>query len=996
MAEKIPIPYTGSEKYVFVSYSHQDKDLVYKDLNRLIESGIRIWYDKGIPAGPEWDEFVYPKIVCEQCALVLFYVSEHFFYSDAIAKEIKIVFNTSGTEKEVKNSFSVNIGGISAMNMWVKSENRFNFKEENIKLMLDYFGEKRIYIKHSTINDNHINEILEQLLKYDVIDERYKYKIKKNDRLYDILFIAKESTFTNSLHQGIISTYSKMPDVNFNSVLINNGNKDSADDEVIKYIEKNEKLIDGLLLRPINDISRRLILKLESLIAAGKKVILLDKDLNDSQKKSFKYSLPLFVGSDFNYGGRLIGERINTYLDTLNEDYKIFILDGPKSFLSADQRVTALKEVLNKTNRDIHTTSFIINSFDVNENIAFLEDKLHALYVNDRHILCNYHLVFYFGNDNIAKKAIQLFMHNEESYITKYIKAAKSVLFVGYDGIIDINGDIDLLNLNVNAMTVDVMPIVQGNQAAKKMIQILTDAQEELPLLLRPQLKENINLQVKKVKSIDSIKGFIETRKLLIFDLDGTIANTEVFHFKSYQIILKNYNIDFELNDFRKYIGNSEINIWNMLKIDYNLDFDVAEMLELRTKIVLELFEKEDIKPFAHFRRIINDYPNIEKVILSSQIPLVINYLLERWNLLDEFSDGKIVSVSSGKCTKEEVLRNIGEFYKLKEDYYDNTKILLFEDSAKVLSLARKLNIDSIGIEHVFNCNKLSNCNYIINEEIASGLFIGLAGIDIVHYQNEKLPEENQKSKTNDFEVYVGGPAANAAITFANLGGYATLVSCIGNSGMGKALKGMLKKYNVNVIDAISDDKYTPNISSVIVNLQNGNRTIISGQRIANDVDFVISKKIIDEVDIVLYDCNAPKLFNANISNLKDKDLILDAGSFKPHIYDALNLATEVISSSKFKVDGKTILEAMDEYGINFAAITNGENPIYYKDDKGHIGEIEVEKMDNVIDTLGAGDVLHGAYCYFRIGEKCDYVSSLKKASVVASLSVTHRGIIKK
>ena len=107
-------------------------------------------------------------------------------------------------------------------------------------------------------------------------------------------------------------------------------------------------------------------------------------------------------------------------------------------------------------------------------------------------------------------------MHNEESYITKYIKAAKSVLFVGYDGILDINGDIDLLNLNVNAMTVDVMPIVQGNQAAKKMIQILTDAQEELPLLLRPQLKENINLQVKKVKSIDSIKGFIETRKLLI------------------------------------------------------------------------------------------------------------------------------------------------------------------------------------------------------------------------------------------------------------------------------------------------------------------------------------------------------------------------------------------------------------------------------------------------------------------------------------------------
>ena len=42
---------SGNKPFVFVSYSHKDKEKVVPILNRLISEGVAIWYDKGIEAG---------------------------------------------------------------------------------------------------------------------------------------------------------------------------------------------------------------------------------------------------------------------------------------------------------------------------------------------------------------------------------------------------------------------------------------------------------------------------------------------------------------------------------------------------------------------------------------------------------------------------------------------------------------------------------------------------------------------------------------------------------------------------------------------------------------------------------------------------------------------------------------------------------------------------------------------------------------------------------
>ena len=58
------------------------------------------------------------------------------------------------------------------------------------------------------------------------------------------------------------------------------------------------------------------------------------------------------------------------------------------------------------------------------------------------------------------------------------------------------------------------------------------------------------------------------------------------------------------------------------------------------------------------------------------------------------------------------------------------------------------------------------------------GLFAGISTVDIQFYVNE-FPDSNTKNKTLSTRVDIGGPAANAAVTFAMLGGKAKLVTTI-------------------------------------------------------------------------------------------------------------------------------------------------------------------------------------------------------------------------
>lgn len=80
----------------------------------------------------------------------------------------------------------------------------------------------------------------------------------------------------------------------------------------------------------------------------------------------------------------------------------------------------------------------------------------------------------------------------------------------------------------------------------------------------------------------------------------------------------------------------------------------------------------------------------------------------------------------------------------------------------------------------------------------------------------------------------------------------------------------------------------------------------------------------------------------------------------------------------------------MKDKGVLRRAVTDGGNPIIWeeKDRKGSIQPMKVIP----VDTLGAGDIMHGAYCYFRFDRGLSFEEALEKAGQVSSYSIAYRG----
>jgi sugar/nucleoside kinase (ribokinase family) len=105
-------------------------------------------------------------------------------------------------------------------------------------------------------------------------------------------------------------------------------------------------------------------------------------------------------------------------------------------------------------------------------------------------------------------------------------------------------------------------------------------------------------------------------------------------------------------------------------------------------------------------------------------------------------------------------------------------------------------------------------------------------------------------------------------------------------------------------------------------------------------------------------------------------------------------LLTAAICSERFANPGQTadpesLFAWFAAKGVPHVALTRGPRPILVWD-RGRRCEIEVAQID-AADTLGAGDVLHGAFVHhFAQGQ--DFESALRKASELATLSCQSLG----
>jgi sugar/nucleoside kinase (ribokinase family) len=271
------------------------------------------------------------------------------------------------------------------------------------------------------------------------------------------------------------------------------------------------------------------------------------------------------------------------------------------------------------------------------------------------------------------------------------------------------------------------------------------------------------------------------------------------------------------------------------------------------------------------------------------------------------------------------------------------------------------------------------------------GLFVGLITLDTI-YLASAPPTHNQKMVATDFTVAAGGPATNAAVTFGHLGNRATVVGALGCHPITSLVKADLQTYGVEIVDLTPDRSQSPPVSSVVVTQATGDRAVIS---INASQDRIGSFEIPDEVwseleraDIVLVDGHQIPVSIAIASRAKTMGIpvVLDGGSWKPNLEELLPLVDYAICSSNFYPPncdrGDLVFDYLASLGILNIAITNGAKPIQYQM-RDRVGEIAVPQVKTV-DTLGAGDILHGAFCDLM---RSDFVNALSAATNVAASS---------
>lgn len=85
--EVLAAPYKGDKPYIFISYSHKDRDEAVKVVRLLQRNRYRVWYDEGIDPGTEYDDNIAEHI--KQCGYFLAIISPNSVNSSNCKDEIK-------------------------------------------------------------------------------------------------------------------------------------------------------------------------------------------------------------------------------------------------------------------------------------------------------------------------------------------------------------------------------------------------------------------------------------------------------------------------------------------------------------------------------------------------------------------------------------------------------------------------------------------------------------------------------------------------------------------------------------------------------------------------------------------------------------------------------------------------------------------------------------------------------------------------------------------
>lgn len=205
-------------------------------------------------------------------------------------------------------------------------------------------------------------------------------------------------------------------------------------------------------------------------------------------------------------------------------------------------------------------------------------------------------------------------------------------------------------------------------------------------------------------------KEKLNEKKLFIFDLDGTVTDTEPLHRLSYDRALRKLcpGQTMEEADFLKnYVGSSETVIYERMKKLRGIDFDDGEFFKTRIQMLFEAVRESGLDTSPFYKQLEREFPKANFIALTSQRPSV---LREFRKTVDYGRISQFISVADKPYGKKDVLCDTEKYLG-----YPQSECVIFEDYNETLRFAKKCGVFAVGVCHTLNSLKPSDCDELID-----------------------------------------------------------------------------------------------------------------------------------------------------------------------------------------------------------------------------------------------------------------------------------------
>jgi sulfofructose kinase len=263
-----------------------------------------------------------------------------------------------------------------------------------------------------------------------------------------------------------------------------------------------------------------------------------------------------------------------------------------------------------------------------------------------------------------------------------------------------------------------------------------------------------------------------------------------------------------------------------------------------------------------------------------------------------------------------------------------------------------------------------------------------------------KFPTYGGKAPFTREFYSVGGQVATAMVACARLGLTTKYIGTVGDDERGRMQLDSLRASGIDIGD-VQQRVNCPNQSAyIVVDESTGERTVFWNRA---DCLAISPEAITDEqitcarlLHIDAHDTAAIERA-ARIARDHGIPVTVDVDTIYPGFDRVLPLVDYLIASSEFPGrwtgihDRFAALEAIQfEYGMRAAAMTLGaEGALAYTEGRFTISPGFI--VDNCVDTTGAGDVFHGAFCY-TVLHGMPIAEALEFSNAMAALNCTAYG----